>query len=1208
MENKNDSNIEKLSSQNDNLIPTKKKFTGLLIALAVILCILVLAAVFIYLRTLFVSVSPNKDQASQASPNLTVGLPKLKLPNTLKPAESNLVNSGVQLADYVTNKIQQVGTDGKLYYIIGGSGGTSIYAKAKNFTEITIDSSGKIVEGNTREINDVARSALEKSTRQIGDLDYMPVNSNFSPSGVSQKMSTGGDLISYFSPDEIPQSARSVLRDPTTGLELHDLSELAGSSSSNIKGAKVTVDGKDYYLVRPDQMLSEKTMDAIQRYYFDPEKFNADLKYFPDAVREMGYNEEGILADTNRRIDTFRKDFWNGDSIVDNHIGEILDDRQAPTELKGWLEKFKSPSDPFWEGYPGAIETQPRSLLGNDSSILSEPVVQSEGSSTLSTIGSTVSGLIYNTGVLGKEMVASSESTDYKFGGIDFGNIALNTSNVAMLAPDFFAIATPGAVAGLSPAAAGYLTGAGPAGIIAGGALAWTNIIKNEIQDQQTSDALKFLWQDTKDAFIWAKDGLLNTKSSPDTEGFKKQTLIITDDPGSFVQQNEKVAAESYNQSLERFKQAERDYSNALKEYDNGNLSEQKLSEARENFRSVGSKYEEESQKYDADTKVTEAYMAGKISDTQAEDLQNQIASGEVTPGQTDSQLASLQSQQTAEQSTNGETRVFSPDKSGELRDQYGNLAPEMYASNSESATDARGGSGTADATPQKGVFERMTDYVADIPQRVAKTFGFKDPEGPATDFSGNPKTHEEILKAAETGVDTKDTTGKPISFDGSQSSETPLGDQNLTDVNSTPSDLSFPVAEMPNMFGGKSENKEPQGFWESTKNSINSTLSDVWSKITGEPAPEKPLEDRVITLNDTVGYDSMPDASKKSAGIPNNPEGDNVLYPGDPNYVNYKSETDAEMQKIDRGVSQLGQFQYGVDPDTKIETNEDGSLSLTRNNSMVNLGNFSEREKQELLDKYQQKITDDQQAQTEIENKIKELSSGSRMDEPETTPSWWQQVEDTLYGRTDESGQRIADTPGDRTEKPVPGSDFWGEPGNKLSSWPFSPESTPVPDNITNSPLPPIPDNQYQQPAPTPMPEINREILAEGNGTAGSSYKLKNTKEAEDMLDRIFEIDPETGEVKLKEGFEKDKDVQKLKGNIEFDKEKVVDAKIKKGKIDKDDKGKYLKDNKITVPDGTTVQDDKNRNYTADENPDKNNPSETSDEIDTKKVKIVND
>jgi len=98
-------------------------------------------------------------------------------------------------------------------------------------------------------------------------------------------------------------------------------------------------------------------------------------------------------------------------------------------------------------------------------------------------------------------------------------------------------------------------------------------------------------------------------------------------------------AAGNYNDALQNYKTAEKNYNNAMKEFNNGNLSQKDLDSAKESFRDAAGKYEGESQKYDAISDVSDAYNKGQISDSQAENLQSQIESGKVSPGEARNQL-----------------------------------------------------------------------------------------------------------------------------------------------------------------------------------------------------------------------------------------------------------------------------------------------------------------------------------------------------------------------------------------------------------------------------------------------------------------------------------------------------------------------------------------------------------------------------------------
>jgi len=193
---------------------------------------------------------------------------------------------------------------------------------------------------------------------------------------------------------------------------------------------------------------------------------------------------------------------------------------------------------------------------------------------------------------------------------------------------------------------------------------------------------------------------------------------------------------------------------------------------------------------------------------------------------------------------------------------------------------------------------------------------------------------------------------------------------------------------------------------------------------------------------------------------------------------------------------------------------------------------------------------------------------------------------------------------------------DYWGTwdtaenekkvPWNPLPSPDTAP---PVPDKIANQTLPPVLDVPFgQQDYPTePLPAYDKYLS--GNGTMERPFEFKDSEEAYGIIDRISDIDPRTGEAKLKDGWENDPAMKGWHGNFKLTKEQMVDAKVKLGKLDPTDAEKFKKDSNVTLPNGTGIQENKtNRNYTTDQNPDSQNSSETGNEVNSKEVTIVKD
>jgi hypothetical protein len=154
--------------------------------------------------------------------------------------------------------------------------------------------------------------------------------------------------------------------------------------------------------------------------------------------------------------------------------------------------------------------------------------------------------------------------------------------------------------------------------------------------------------------------------------------------------------------------------------------------------------------------------------------------------------------------------------------------------------------------------------------------------------------------------------------------------------------------------------------------------------------------------------------------------------------------------------------------------------------------------------------------------------------------------------------------------------------------------------------PLAQTPYTQTQRDNTVELPDRSKTVT--GNGTGESPYDLKDDQEGNTLMDRIYEFDETTGEVKLKDDYENT--LKDYKGVVKLpSKERFLDYKVKTGVIDEKEKEKFLAKGKdIVMPNGATIQESKtNRNYTTDENPDPKNPSEIKNKINPDDAYLVN-
>lgn len=1128
--------------------------------------------------------------------------------------KQQIQDSSLEFARWTKENVSQEG-------VIAGSLVPPIMAKAEKIE--VLNSSGEVVRTITPS-ESTKNAFMEAITRNPKDADIL----------IQSGSKEAGTLASReIAVKDLPEGARSAF---ATGQETVKLDVI--QTDRPISLWKVTTsDGESHLVPAIDNALASKTLMAPTSNLYSNKamKFNSDFETLWNTAKASGYSDEELF-DTTKKM--FKNHLESNDSAeLAKNIDGLLERNSISPQLKDWLKKVREDPELFLEKTASEGESSLKATgLGtaaglaaigwgdNDSSMASTetPTVAEPRPEE-----SIMSSIPYTPG---DELIVPTDSDLAGIPGATGGSEispTLSWKNGMYAAERTLGFGTTELPIGL--AGMGWMAGLGTtvvapfiapevltATAVAGGTLMAADGIKKMVDDPTIlRDLPGFVWQDMKDAYDTITDPKATNRGdqsgAPEAIVPPSQEKIITDDPGSFIRSEQKTISEGYNQSLENYKQAEQDYSNALKEYDNGNLGEQKLSEARENFRNAGSKYEEESQKYDANTKVFDAYNNGLMSDKQAEDLQNQIASGEITPEQVGNQLASIQSQQTTEQpapgeivnDSAGETRTFTQNDRGELVDQNGNPAPAMYASNNTDSVSDAGSVGSASRS-DKGLFGRMSDGIKSYVQGVAENFGFRRPDGNSINGK-DPISHEGLRKINEDVdiIDKPDTPdkqtenteepkayqvvdGKLVDKNGNEA-PTMYADNNkgITDINSTPSDSSNPATSMPNMLGNNPETKEPEGFWEKTK----SALTDAWGKITGE-SPPPAVEDKVITADSKFTSESV-----QNPVFPNtSSEGDNVLHEGDKGYVYGPEDL---TRKMDIGMNLLKQAESEGWKSLTLKPDEQGNLWIKKEaqDSSIKddlLGKFSETEKQELLDKYQQ-WTESQGIENRLITNNNELPSESRAGEENATGnSWWDRVTENLY---DSSGYRFTEEEGNRMAAlpavPTDPKSFWDQKENMYSNWPFSSETPPVSNNTDTNPLPPIlniPIDQQSASILTQKPfDFNQNFENLGNQV----YKPKK-----DMIRTMYCFDQRTGDTKLYPDFQarlKEKGFPGAETKIELpDGEELSEAfkdEINRyensNQKDKKSRDEIVKDeNTTTVPEDTQINNADGKSEKADE------------------------
>ena len=175
----------------------------------------------------------NFERSPQPQNELKQGIPRIKVPEEeTTPDQEKILESAISFAEYLTHRwpqvvvvetddtgttvelqelpegIKKIETETRLNYYLCGSLATMLLSCAKSFTEMDGTQLPALVEVCTREIPESARTILASFARQIGDLDYVPMN-HYKKAEDPTRLGKGGGGPSF---DEVPEAGRKVLR------------------------------------------------------------------------------------------------------------------------------------------------------------------------------------------------------------------------------------------------------------------------------------------------------------------------------------------------------------------------------------------------------------------------------------------------------------------------------------------------------------------------------------------------------------------------------------------------------------------------------------------------------------------------------------------------------------------------------------------------------------------------------------------------------------------------------------------------------------------------------------------------------------------------------------------------------------------------------------------------------------------------------------
>lgn len=250
------------------------------------------------------------------------------------------IHAAVQFAHYIVNRYPQVDdmhkivfevdegihvelpplpegiqAEPQLNYYLAGSLATMLLSQAETI-ELCEETNGAHITIVRSLANPVeVRSVLTEFARPIGDLDYVStahykallhaaqdtfgsVSNEVYQQNKRKYLGKGGGGPSF---DELPKEALSALKEqPGSLMVMCDPVEVYGTN----KFARVTIDGQQYYLTRPDTIIAYKTLHMLQSYDQKPEKFNSDFVLLHKALLGL-YTEEELVKLTHQIVSEY---------------------------------------------------------------------------------------------------------------------------------------------------------------------------------------------------------------------------------------------------------------------------------------------------------------------------------------------------------------------------------------------------------------------------------------------------------------------------------------------------------------------------------------------------------------------------------------------------------------------------------------------------------------------------------------------------------------------------------------------------------------------------------------------------------------------------------------------------------------------------------------------------------------------------------------
>jgi hypothetical protein len=198
--------------------------------------------------------------------------------SSTSPSIDDLLEGAKDLAEALDHQQPQVkerGEGQQLNYLIRGSLIFPLYTQADTFSDVTNQDRG-IKRSRPATIPDESQEAFKQLTRQIGDIDYIPIQDNFHLNDISRS--------------DLPDGAHDLFED--------DLDEITYDplDTTTKKAAQLTIDDNELYVSHPEELVASKTIQLLEEYEKKQERIDHDFPLLLDAVEPLVGREQLVEA------------------------------------------------------------------------------------------------------------------------------------------------------------------------------------------------------------------------------------------------------------------------------------------------------------------------------------------------------------------------------------------------------------------------------------------------------------------------------------------------------------------------------------------------------------------------------------------------------------------------------------------------------------------------------------------------------------------------------------------------------------------------------------------------------------------------------------------------------------------------------------------------------------------------------------------------